>query len=227
MNRSLLVIDDDQRLGQLLQEFLGREGYRVLTANSAEMALEIDVKVDGLVLDVMMPGMTGIELTKMVRDNKTVFAPQIPIILLTARSEVDDRIVGLQAGASDYLPKPFDPRELLLRIANILPAQIMADLVYGGVTISPNTGEVMRDGVRLELSEREHSMMAKLAQAQGEPVSRDILGEVSWEAALNSRAVDVQINRLRRQVEIDPANPRIILTRRNRGYCLAKPDPVS
>jgi Response regulators consisting of a CheY-like receiver domain and a winged-helix DNA-binding domain len=226
MNQTLLVIDDDQRLGQLLKEFLGRDGYQVLTADNAEAGMSINTKVDGIVLDVMMPGMSGIELTELIRDGQTNFSPQIPIILLTARSEVEDRVAGLQAGASDYLPKPFDPRELLLRISNIMPAKIMADLKFGSITISPSTGDVVRDGVKLDLSEREKSMLAKLAQAQGAPVSRDILGEVSWEAALNSRAVDVQINRLRRQVELDPSSPRIILTRRNRGYCLAKPDPV-
>jgi Response regulators consisting of a CheY-like receiver domain and a winged-helix DNA-binding domain len=210
MNQTLLVIDDDQRLGQLLKEFLGRDGYQVLTADNAEAGMSINTKVDGIVLDVMMPGMSGIELTELIRDGQTNFSPQIPIILLTARSEVEDRVAGLQAGASDYLPKPFDPRELLLRISNIMPAKIMADLKFGSITISPSTGDVVRDGVKLDLSEREKSMLAKLAQAQGAPVSRDILGEVSWEAALNSRAVDVQINRLRRQVELDPSSPRII-----------------
>lgn len=226
MSQTLLVIDDDQRLGQLLKEFLGRDGYQVLHADSAEAALNMGSMVDGLVLDVMMPGMSGIELTERVRDGQTNFPSEIPIILLTARSEVEDRVAGLQAGASDYLPKPFDPRELLLRISNIMPAKIMADIKFGNIIITPSTGDVVRDGVKLDLSEREKSMLAKLAQAQGAPVSRDILGEISWEAALNSRAVDVQINRLRRQVELDPSSPRIILTRRNRGYCLAKPDPV-
>lgn len=226
---SIIIVEDDKRLAGLVGEFLQRAGYQTLHYASAEEMLEHccdpEKSFSGIILDVMLPGIDGVQLTKLIRANDTSLPAQTPIILLTARGDIDDRIIGLEAGASDYLPKPFDPRELLLRVGNMLTAAPLdvAIMDYGHVRIETNTGWIWKSGQRIHLTERDREIILKLIAADGAAVPRNELGDMTWEAALNSRAIDVHINRLRRLIEQDPANPKIIRTHRNIGYSMAKP----
>jgi two-component system, OmpR family, phosphate regulon response regulator OmpR len=218
----LLVVDDDRRIRALLGRFLAAEGYRVTTA---ECAAQARAKLDGLsfdllILDVMMPGESGFELASSIRGSSSV-----PILMLTARSEIDDRIKGLEIGADDYLAKPFEPRELSLRIAAILkraqPAQTIAapeSVRFGEFVFHLGRGELRRNDEVVHLTDREREMLRILAERPGETVPRlDLAGNGT---AANERAVDVQVNRLRRKVERDPANPLIVQTVRGIGYRL-------
>lgn len=217
----LLVIDDDSRIRSLLQRWLGERGFRVSTAADAAEAREKlrSLVFDLLIVDIMMPGEDGLSLTRSLARTETA-----PILLLTARVETENRIEGLEAGADDYLPKPFDPRELVLRINNILkrrapPAQqASGEIRLGEFTLNLDRGELRRGGEAVRLTEREREMLAILAARPGETVPRAALvgeGEPTGE-----RAVDVQINRLRRKIEKDPANPVILQTVRGVGYRL-------
>jgi two-component system phosphate regulon response regulator OmpR len=217
----LLVVDDDRRIRDLLSRYLIGEGYRVTTADTAAHAR---AKLDGLsfdllILDVMMPGESGFDLAKSIRAGSAV-----PILMLTARSEIDSRIKGLELGADDYLPKPFEPRELSLRIANILkraqpaPAPAFETVRFGEFLFHLGRGELRRGDEIVHLTDREREMLTILAQRQGETVPRMALAGNG--AATNERAVDVQINRLRRKIERDPANPLIVQTVRGIGYRL-------
>jgi two-component system phosphate regulon response regulator OmpR len=217
----LLVVDDDRRIRDLLSRFLMSEGYRVTTAETAAMAR---AKLNGLhfdllVLDVMMPGETGMELARSIRETSAV-----PILMLTARHETESRIEGLQAGADDYLAKPFEPRELSLRIASILkraqPAATPApeSVRFGKFVFHIARGE-LRDGEEvLRLTDRERDMLRILAATPGETVPR--LALAGGGDASSERAVDVQVNRLRRKIEQNPANPLYIQTVRGVGYRL-------
>ncbi len=217
----LLVVDDDRRIRDLLQRYLAGEGYRVTTAESA---MEARAKLDGLsfdllILDVMMPGETGFDLAKAIR-----IASHVPILMLTARDEAENRIRGLEIGADDYVAKPFEPRELSLRIANILKRQLPSVAVaiesvrFGEFVFHLARGELRRGEDPVHLTDREREMLRVLATAPGETVPRQALGGPG--GAANERAVDVQVNRLRRKVERDPANPLIIQTVRGIGYRL-------
>ncbi|MGE0064007.1 MAG: response regulator [Xanthobacteraceae bacterium] len=217
----LLVVDDDRRIRDLLSRFLMSEGYRVTTADTAADAR---AKLNGLhfdllVLDVMMPGETGMELAKSIREKSAV-----PILMLTARHETESRIEGLQAGADDYLAKPFEPRELSLRIASILkraqPAAAPApeSVRFGKFVFHIARGE-LRDGEEpVRLTDRERDMLRILAATPGETVPR--LALAGGGDASSERAVDVQVNRLRRKIEQNPANPLYIQTVRGVGYRL-------
>jgi two-component system phosphate regulon response regulator OmpR len=217
----LLVVDDDRRIRDLLSRFLMSEGYRVTTAETAADARAklIGLNFDLLVLDVMMPGETGIELAKSIREKSAV-----PILMLTARHETESRIEGLQAGADDYLAKPFEPRELSLRIASILkraqPAATPApeSVRFGKFVFHIARGE-LRDGEEgVRLTDRERDMLRVLAATPGETVPR--LALAGGGDASSERAVDVQVNRLRRKIEQNPANPLYIQTVRGVGYRL-------
>jgi two-component system phosphate regulon response regulator OmpR len=220
----VLVVDDDRRLRDLLSRFLGENGYRVTTAASAAeaRAKSGSVVFDAMVLDVMMPGETGFEFLRRVRTSST-----IPTLMLTARSDGRDRVEGLEIGADDYLSKPFEPRELLLRLGNILrraapaepPAHAAADVIrFGAFTFRLDRGELRRDGETIRITEREREILSILGHRLGAEVPRDELAGSGGGA--NDRAVDVQMNRLRRKIELDPANPVFLQTVRGIGYRL-------
>jgi two-component system phosphate regulon response regulator OmpR len=217
----LLLVDDDRRIRDLLSRFLANEGYRVTTAGSAAMArakLE-GLSFDLLILDVMMPGESGFDLARSIRNGSSV-----PILMLTARSEADDRIRGLELGADDYVPKPFEPRELSLRIASILrraqpaSADLRETVCFGEFVFHIPRAELRHRDRVVHLTDREREMLRILAEQQGETVPRMALAGNG--KASNERAVDVQVNRLRRKIERDPANPLIVQTVRGIGYRL-------
>lgn len=220
----LLVIDDDTRIRTLLKQYLSENGYRVTVAGTADEARR---KLDGLdfdllIMDVMMPGESGVELTRALRAES---AKATPILMLTALSETDSRIVGLEAGADDYLAKPFDPRELLLRIGAILrrggpQSAVRAEqIVFGPYTFQIARRELKKGGELLKLTDREQEIMAIFAERAGETIPRHEL--VSEESDVGERTIDVQINRLRRKIEVDPANPVWLQTVRGVGYRLS------
>jgi two-component system, OmpR family, phosphate regulon response regulator OmpR len=217
----LLVVDDDRRIRDLLSRFLFGEGYRVTTAdNAADARAKLgSLSFDLLVLDVMMPGETGFQLAKSLRATSAV-----PILMLTAKAETESRIAGLELGADDYVPKPFEPRELSLRIANILkrttpaPPAVIESVRFGGFVFHLARGELKRGEEVVHLTDRERDMLRVLGAVPGETVPRlDLAGEGG---SANERAVDVQVNRLRRKIEADPANPLFVQTVRGIGYRL-------
>jgi two-component system, OmpR family, phosphate regulon response regulator OmpR len=217
----LLVVDDDRRIRALLSRFLLGEGYRVSTAETAgEARAKLEgLKFDLLILDVMMPGENGFDFARALRASSAV-----PILMLTARDEKESRIKGLEIGADDYLAKPFEPRELSLRVANILKrarpptAQPAETVRFGPFVFHVTSGELRRGEEVIRLTDRERDIMRVLCASIGETVPRLSLA-VNGDA-VSERTVDVQINRLRRKVERDPANPLIIQTVRGVGYRL-------
>src|SRR5215470_1132472 len=217
----LLVVDDDRRIRDLLSRYLAREGYRVTTAgNAAEARAKLDgLSFDLLVLDVMMPGESGFDLAKAIRTSSAV-----PILMLTARDETHDRIKGLELGADDYMAKPFEARELSLRIANILkrqqpaPAPAAESVRFGPFVFHISRGELRRGDELIHLTDREKDILRQLAAQPGETVPR--LSLAGSGAAAGERAVDVQVNRLRRKIESDPANPLFVQAVRGIGYRL-------
>jgi two-component system phosphate regulon response regulator OmpR len=220
----LLVVDDDRRLRQLLTRFLNQHGYRV---TAAATAAEAEAKLahlvfDLIVLDVMMPGESGFDFARRLRQDSGV-----PIVMLTARAEPADRVQGLEIGADDYLPKPFEPRELLLRVGNILKRlsnetnenRPQREAVrFGDFIFRLDRGELRRDGEIVRITDREREILTILADRAGEHVPREELAGNG--AAASERTVDVQMNRLRRKVERDPANPVYLQTVRGIGYRL-------
>lgn len=216
----LLLVDDDRRIRDLLSRFLASEGYRVTTAKSAADARAIlqGLHFDLLILDVMMPGETGFELARSIRTSSSV-----PIVMLTARHEAESRIEGLQIGADDYVAKPFEPRELVLRIANILKraapvaTPALKSVAFGPYVYHLERGELRNGDTTIHLTDREREMLRILANAPGETVPR---GALTGGDGANERAVDVQINRLRRKIERDPANPLFLQAVRGIGYRL-------
>lgn len=223
----ILVVDDDERIRALLSKFLSRNGFWVTPARDAAHARRLlaGLDFDLVVLDVMMPGEDGISLTRSLRGDRTT-----PILLLTARGETQDRIAGLEAGADDYLVKPFEPQELLLRINAILrriPATETEEslprmLSLGSVRYDPERGELWRDEEPVRLTATEAQLMRVLAARPNTPVSRATLVEKLGgdRGQAQERAVDVQITRLRRKIEDDPKSPRYLQTVRGAGYML-------
>jgi two-component system phosphate regulon response regulator OmpR len=222
----ILVVDDDARLRALLQRFLTEQGFRVSTAENAATARAAlaDMAFDLLVLDVMMPGETGLELTAALRAE----GQEVPILMLTARGAPDDRIAGLEQGVDDYLAKPFDPRELALRIRTILrratPAptapQSLAPMQIGNRWFDIERAELRGPDGIIRLTGGEAALMQALARRAGEILSREDIGEALGTPDAGERAIDVQVTRLRRKVEPDPREPRFIQTIRHRGYVL-------
>jgi two-component system, OmpR family, phosphate regulon response regulator OmpR len=217
----ILLVDDDRRIRDLLSRFLAGEGYRVTTAMSASDARAklTGLHFDLLILDVMMPGETGFDLARFIRQSS-----EVPIVMLTARHEAEARIEGLQIGADDYVAKPFEPRELALRINNILrraapaPAtEAVEQIAFGPYVYHLNRGELRQGEDVIHLTDRERDMLRVLAAAPGETVPR---GALTGNGSVNERAVDVQINRLRRKIERDPANPLFLQAVRGIGYRL-------
>jgi len=216
----ILVIDDDTRIRVLLQRYLAEAGYRVtVAADAAEARQRLGgLAFDLLIVDVMMPGENGLDLTRDLRRSDSV-----PILILTARVEPETRILGLEVGADDYLAKPFEPRELLLRIRNILkrgasPAPLIEQIRFGPFTFHIQRMELTRNNETVRLTDREKQIMRAFAEADGQTVDR--LALLGTDGPAGERTVDVQINRLRRKIEDDPANPLYLQTVRGVGYRL-------
>ncbi|MFK7942136.1 MAG: response regulator [Paracoccaceae bacterium] len=223
----ILVVDDDERIRDLLKRFLAKNGYLVTVARDAAHASRLleALAFDLLIVDVMMPGEDGLSFTQRMRK-----VLDIPILLLTARGETEDRIQGFEAGADDYLPKPFEPRELLLRVAAILRRAVPEPvdnappkaLVMGETEYDLLRGELRRGDASVRLTSTEQALMRVFSRQPNEAVSRARLAEElgGTESAVQERAVDVQITRLRRKIEKDPKNPRYLQTVRGAGYML-------
>jgi len=226
----ILVVDDDARLRALLQRFLTEQGFRVSTAENAAAARAAlaDMAFDLLVLDVMMPGETGLEFTAALRAE----GQEMPILMLTARGAPDDRIAGLEQGVDDYLAKPFDPRELALRIRTILrraapapaAAPTLAPMQIGNRWFDIERAELRGPDGIIRLTGGEAALLQALARRAGDILSREDIGEALGTPDAGERAIDVQVTRLRRKVEPDPREPRFIQTIRHRGYVL-RPGP--
>ena len=223
--RHLLVVDDDDRIRELLKAFLSREGFRVTTASGGASARRLldSLDFDLAVFDVMMPGEDGVSLTRWLR-GRSGAAGRTPVLMLTARSEADHRIAGLQVGADDYLGKPFEPQELLLRIEAILRrtaqrAPAAGRISLGHCTFDLARAELSREGAPVRLTEGESVLLRRLAQSPHEPVDRLELARDTVDPS--GRAVDVQVTRLRRKIETDPKTPRYLQTVRGVGYMLA------
>ncbi len=218
----LLVVDDDTRIRDLLHRYLTEQGFRItVAADASEARSKLEgLNFDLLVLDVMMPGESGLSLTRSLAAEK-----KIPVILLTARSEAESRIAGLEAGADDYLPKPFDPRELVLRINNILKRNTIADapkieqIMFGPYTFSLSRRELKKASELIRLTDREQEIMLLFASRAGDTIPRHEL--IGNDTEVGERTIDVQINRLRRKIEDDPANPVWLQTVRGIGYRLS------
>jgi len=223
----LLVVDDDARLRDLLRRYLSENGFRVTVAADATEARAnlASFAFDLIVLDVMMPGESGLDLTGALRASGR--GPRLPVLLLTAMAEPEDRVNGLEQGADDFLAKPFEPRELVLRIRNIIERRGVADeparsIRFGGFRFDPARGELFRGGEIVRLTAAEAGLLSSLAARAGEAVSREDLSQ-SAQFGGNIRNVDVQMTRLRRKIEPDPRYPRYLQTVRGTGYAL-KPE---
>lgn len=228
LDAHLLIVDDDERIRVLLQKFLMKNGFMVTAARDAAHARRIlsGLDFDMMILDVMMPGEDGISLCKSIRETNAT-----PIMLLTAKGETDNRIEGLEAGADDYLPKPFEPKELLLRINAVLrrmpetPAEdtVPKILHLGDIRYDMERGEMWQGEDLVRLTATEMQLMKLFSAKPGEPISRaqlvEDLGRDRGQA--QERAVDVQITRLRRKIETNPKQPRYLQTVRGAGYMLA------
>jgi two-component system phosphate regulon response regulator OmpR len=220
----VLVVDDDTRLRELLKSFLSRSGLRVSTAgNAAQARQQLDaLHFDLIVLDVMMPGQTGLDFAGELRKTNDV-----PILMLTAMGDPKDRIAGLEKGVDDYLGKPFEPRELLLRIQSILrrgrpaeaPAMAPDRVTFGPFQFDMALGELTQKDKRVPLTDAEIALLRALGAQLGEVMSRETLSK-SVGGGVNERAIDVQVTRLRRKIEPDPGFPRYLRTVRGQGYRL-------
>jgi len=228
----ILVVDDDARLRALLSRYLAGEGFRVTTAeNAADARAKLRaIDPDMMVLDVMMPGESGLELTESLRAEQ---ARKVPVLLLTARGAPEDRIAGFEAGADDYLGKPFEPRELALRIramlrrappaASGLPA---GPVQLGAAEFDPERGELRGPDGPIRLTGGEAALLTALARKPNEVLSREEIAAALGMDEAGERAIDVQVTRLRRRIEPDPREPRFLHTVRSRGYVLKPGGPA-
>ncbi len=223
--KKILVVDDEPDLLELVSYNLKKEGYKVITAPDGEDALDKMRKgpLDLVILDLMLPGIQGVELCRMIRNNPKT--ESVPVIMLTARGEVSDRIRGLETGADDYLVKPFNPKELIARVKAVLrrtggrPLQAKI-LAIGDLRIDTETYTATKGGAPLNLSATEFKLLQFLAERKGRVFSREQLLDAVWkdESFVEPRTVDVHISRLRTRIEEDPSNPVYIKTRRGVGY---------
>jgi DNA-binding response OmpR family regulator len=222
----VLLIDDDEKLGALLQQYLGGFGFKVTARITPEAGLRAlrEEPPDVVVLDVMLPGMDGFAVLRRIRETSS-----LPVIMLTARGEVTDRIIGLESGADDYLPKPFEPRELVARLNSVLRRRMPADdeiIRAGRLMLNASARVVTVDGQSIPLTTAEFDLLMLLARHRGRVLSRDrILDEtrgLDWEAY--DRSTDVLISRLRQKLGDDPKRPSFIRTIRGKGYVLAEHD---
>ncbi len=221
----VLVVDDDAPLRSLLQRYLLGQGFRVSTAGSAGDARRLlqAMQPDLMVLDVTMPGETGLQLTRALRET----GHDMPILLLTARGEPQDRIAGLEAGSDDYLGKPFEPRELLLRLRALLrrigppaPTENARPVRLGAMEFDPVRGLLEGVDGTVHLTGGEAALLTVLARHPGEVLSREAIARTLEMDEAGERAIDVQVTRLRRRIETDPREPRFLHTVRGRGYVL-------
>ena len=217
--KHILIVDDDNRIRDLLKEYLNKNSYIVSTSENAENAkLKISqFKFDLIVLDVMMPGQDGYDLTKEIKHGT-----EVPIILLTAKGEVENRIKGLELGADDYLSKPFEPKELLLRIKNIINKSNKIDLnskhFVGNAQIDLNKMNITLDKKNKKINLSEKKILLEMLANPGKIYSRELIGKIS--GISQERSIDVMITRLRQKIETNPKNPKYLQTIRGSGYVL-------
>ena len=215
----ILVVDDDQRIRDLLSRYLQEHGFRVTPASDAASAKAAmrGLTFDLIILDVMMPGQSGMDFARELKQTM-----DIPICMLTAMDQKEDRLVGMEAGVDDYIVKPFEPRELLIRMRNILrrgrPMPPMEDIKMGAYVFNIARGELKKGDETIKLTERERDLLRQFAAKSGLPIARHELAPD--ESTGSERAIDVQINRLRRKIERDPANPLFLQAVRGIGYRL-------
>ena len=218
-NSHILIVDDDNRIRELIKEYLEENDFIVLTANDAEEASEkiklVDFKI--IVLDIMMPGESGLSLTKEIKKNDIT-----PIILLTAKGEIQNRIEGLELGADDYLAKPFEPKELLLRVKNILnktQIPVLPDKIYiGNVLINLKKLSIKKNNQTKKINPQEEKVLEKMLESPGKVFSRNDIGKII--NISKERTIDVMITRLRQKIESNPKNPKYLQTIRGAGYVL-------
>ena len=215
----ILVVDDDDGIRELVKQYLNQNNFLVSTANSAEDALEKTqvIKFDLIILDIMMPGKSGLEFT--IENKKKI---NTPIILLTAKGEASERVKGLEVGADDYLPKPFEPKELILRIKNILnKTQINAKkrmVSFGNIEINLNKHLIIKNNEEFKINSTEKTILEVMINSPGKTFSREEIGNII--KLDKERSIDVVITRLRKKIEIDPKNPKYLQTLRGEGYVL-------
>ena len=215
----ILVVDDDDRIRELVKKYLSENNFLITTANSAEDAKEkiSIIKFDLIVLDIMMPGKSGLEFTSENKDNINT-----PIILLTAKGESNERVEGLEVGADDYLPKPFEPKELVLRIKNILnktkSKNIKRIIEFDNVKIDLNKLLIIQNKKEFKINNTEKTILEKMINAPGQTFSRESIGKII--DLEKERSIDVIITRLRKKIEINPKNPKYLQTIRGSGYVL-------
>jgi len=215
----ILVVDDDDRIRDLVKQYLVENGFIVSTAsNAVEAKIKIEYfKFDLIVLDVMMPGQTGFELTKEIKRNSSQ-----PIILLTAKGEVENRVLGLELGADDYLPKPFEPKELLLRIKNIITKNKKIDLnkinKIGEAKVDLNKMFILLKDKKSKINNSEKKILLEMLSNPGKTYTRTQIGRIS--NITQERSIDVMITRLRQKIEINPKSPKYLQTIRGSGYVL-------
>ena len=215
----ILVVDDDDGIRSLVKKYLNENNFLVTTANNAENASEKIkvIKFDLIILDIMMPGKSGLEF---IQDHKNKL--DTPIILLTAKGEASERIEGLEVGADDYLPKPFEPKELILRIRNILNKTIKTDqkrvIEFSNLKIDLNKLLIIKNDKEFKINNTEKIILEKMINSPGQTFSRENIGQLI--DLDKERSIDVIITRLRKKIEIDPKNPKFLQTKRGAGYVL-------
>ena len=215
----ILVVDDDEGIRTLVKKYLNENNYLVTTANSAEDAFEKIqiIKFDLIILDIMMPGKSGLEF---IKENQKKL--DTPVILLTAKGEADERVEGLEVGADDYLPKPFEPKELLLRIQNIIRKTKKSDqkrvIQFENIKIDLNKQLIIKQNIEYKINNTEKKILEKMINNPGKTFSREDIGILT--ELDKERSIDVIITRLRKKIEIDPKNPKFLQTIRGAGYVL-------
>ena len=215
----ILVVDDDEGIRTLVKKYLNENNYLVTTANSAEDAFEkiLIIKFDLIILDIMMPGKSGLEF---IKENQKKL--DTPVILLTAKGEADERVEGLEVGADDYLPKPFEPKELLLRIQNIIRKTKKSDqkrvIQFENIRIDLNKQLIIKKNTEYKINNTEKKILEKMINNPGKTFSREDIGILT--ELDKERSIDVIITRLRKKIEIDPKNPKFLQTIRGAGYVL-------